>query len=76
MDRVYCVSAVDSAVNPLGVAQGLAIAEPGYFRRRASHVAGRTAGVEAVRYDRDAAEVPAEENGQSGRPTQEPAWAA
>ncbi len=55
LDRVYCVSALDSLVNPEGVARLLASIEPEYFRRSDARAAGRFTPVEMIRVDTPAA---------------------
>ena len=73
VDRVYCVSALDSMDDPRGVAEALATAEPGYFRRSRRSV--RTVDVEKVLPD-----VPGEMGSSQGSryaaARSAPAWAA
>lgn len=49
MDRIYCVSALDSMVNPWGIARSLARTEPGYFRRSSTGPTCRIASIDVVR---------------------------
>ena len=53
LDRVYCVSALDSLLDPAGVARAITKSEPGYFRRTRSGSAAGSLSVEAWRVDFD-----------------------
>ncbi len=51
LDRVYCVSALDSLVDPAEVAESLARSEPGFFRRLNLRSRRRSSPVETVRIE-------------------------
>jgi hypothetical protein len=51
LDRVYCVSGLDSLLNPEGVARSLSTFEPGYFQRSRVRAAGPFTPIEMIRAD-------------------------